>query len=214
MKALTTIILFLIFFQCFGQTTINKMEKEKSLELTNLATEKLTLSGNIPKERLEIEFQKAYKEFFELINQALYYDSTNTYALYWKGKVELQNGFYEESLKTFEKYSKIKVYDFNDDQYLSVNETLFLLKKKLQMTNFEENLNVIAKISNDRLVANPKNSENLTLKLTYLLFSDKKKEAISLVTTEKENLGNETYFLEMIKNFKIENMIDNINGII
>ena len=186
------------------------MEKEKAIKLTNQATEKLILSGIIPKERLEMEFQKAYKEFFELINQALYYDSTSTYALYWKGKVELQNNLFKESLETLEKYSKIKTYDYNDDQYLSVNKTLFLLKKKLKMKNFEDNLNIIGQISTDRIVANSKNSENLTLKLTYLLYSEKNDEAISFVKKEKEYLGNESYFLEIITNFKIENIINNI----
>ena len=185
-------------------------DKEKSMNLAKMATEKLSLSGNIPKEKLEVEFQKAYKEFFELINQAIFYDSTNTYAFYWKGKVELQNELFVESLNTFEQYLEMQPYDFSNDHYWSVNKAVFLLKKKLGLTNFEKNLNTLLKISEDRIKLNQKNADNLTLKLAFFLYSGNKPKAIEFIKKEKENLGNESYFLELVDNFSLQPIIDNI----
>lgn len=189
------------------------MDKVKSVEYAKLATKKLTLPGDIPKEKHDSTFNKNEEDFFVLIDKSLEYDSTNTYALYWKGKIQLQNLMFNESYETFNKYLKHQTYDFTDDHLYSVNKTMVLLKRKLGLGNYQENLDVLYNISNDRLKQNPRNTDNITLMLSYYLFAGEKREALVFIENKKKELVNVDYYNKLIFNFNIEQFVENLNDL-
>lgn len=205
--------LVVLFFtiNCLSGYCQESMDRQKSIDYAKAATDRLVLKGPIKKESLDLEFKKAYEDFFEFINKSLEYDSTNTYALYWKGKVELQEELYEKSLETFEKYLKTETYGYGS-YYFDVNNIVFLLKKKLKKNNCEVNLEILFRIISDRLRINPNNSDALTLKLMLLLYKNNKAEAINFVNSEFRKLGDKDYFLKVIENFELQYFLNNIKS--
>ncbi|MFD2938760.1 hypothetical protein [Flavobacterium notoginsengisoli] len=200
-------ILLLLSGYCYSQKT----DSEKSMFYVDMATSKLTITGNYSKEELEILDKKNIADFFDLINKALEYDSKNTYALYWKSKIELQNLKYEEAYQNLSKYLKYQEYDFNNDLLSGAAQTMILLKKKLKIKTYKNELDLLNKISNARLKVNPENGDSIALVLSYYLFSENKKEASRFLESSKIEPKNLDYFRKLIKDFKLNTFVKNLN---